>query len=336
MDKKQYNNVIDWTLKHEAQAQSKDSLQVTRTICNELGVALPQGDLAQVAEVLATDDYMGWKACAQEEAQEAANNGIPAIGISNDQIVMLAAEDEEQPVANAFAVMTLSNDTKAMGDSMAYYAHSAGTTTLDETDEQPQNRLLVEQIINQGDTSVKYPNINKSAFTDKDFLKTWCDRPESDFTIASDGCAICCVASFILHKAGVECNNNNKFKAVEQVVKYATNKQAWLYDTRNFKAEINGVEVNVQMELSKNSALQTAVDALKDGKKCIIRMKSVSNKTHYVLADGYNDDACDVFHWLLVCDPDGGEQRTLYDAINRRSNKNHSPQTDEFSCRIIE
>ena len=130
MDKKQYNNVIDWTLKHEAQAQSDDSLQVTRAICNELGVALPQGDLAQVAEVLATDDYMGWKACTKEEAQGAANNGIPAIGISNEQIVVLAADDEEQPVAHAVAVNQM-DGIKTASDSVAYYSYSCGTIVAD-------------------------------------------------------------------------------------------------------------------------------------------------------------------------------------------------------------
>ena len=129
MDKKQYNNVIDWTLKHGAQAQSEDSLQVTRAICNELGVALPQGDLAQVAEVLATDDYMGWKACTQEEAQEAVNNGIPAIGISDDQIVMLVAEDEEQLVCNAVAVMMLNeNNASYAMNGLQYYVYGGGST----------------------------------------------------------------------------------------------------------------------------------------------------------------------------------------------------------------
>ena len=128
MDKKQYNNVIDWTLKHEAQAQSEDSLEVTRAICNELGVALPLGDLAQVAEVLATDDYMGWKACTKEEAQEAANSGIPAIGISNDQIVMLAAEDEEQPVAQAISLLPVCNDSVTGNvEEGVYYAYQHST-----------------------------------------------------------------------------------------------------------------------------------------------------------------------------------------------------------------
>ena len=149
MDKKQYNNVIDWTLKHEAQAQSEDSLQVTRAICNELGVALPQGDLAQVAEVLATDDYMGWKACTQEEAQEAANNGIPAIGISNDQIVVLAAEDKEQPVANAVAVNLLDN-------MKCYEYHSLSTTIIPEPLPTPLPNLIDYAIGELGNNSEKY------------------------------------------------------------------------------------------------------------------------------------------------------------------------------------
>ena len=102
---------------------------------HQFGRGLPQGDLAQVAEVLATDDYMGWKACTKEEAQEDANNGIPAIGVSNDQIVVLAADDEEQPVANAVAVMTLANDADTMDDSVVYYSYSRGTTCQGENDD---------------------------------------------------------------------------------------------------------------------------------------------------------------------------------------------------------
>lgn len=128
MNKMQYNNVIDWTLKHEA--QSEDSLEVTRNICNEMGVALPQGDLPQVAEILATDDYMGWQSCTMQEAQEAANSGIPAIGISNQRIVFLAADDEEQPLVETSSVMVLNANTPAYSvDGLLYYSYRNGQTT---------------------------------------------------------------------------------------------------------------------------------------------------------------------------------------------------------------
>ena len=338
MDKKQYNNIIDWTLNNEERAQCEDSLTVARVVCTNLGVALPQGDLKQVAEVLATDDYMGWKACTKEEAQASADVGTPAISVSNDRIVVLAATDEEQPMAATATVMTLADGTGVVGDSVAYYSYSGGTTTLDEPDEQPQNRLLVEQIINQWDSSVKYPNTNQSAFTDKAFLQVWCGKPESDFTIAGGGCAICCVASFILHKAGVECNNNNKFKAVEQAVKHATNEEAYFKASCDFEADINGTKVDIRItKCEGQNAFEEAVAAIRAGKKCIIYMENEEEeKSHYVLVDGYDESACDMFNWFLVCDPDGGEQRTLYEAITRRSNKGHSPGTDTFTFRIIE
>lgn len=111
MDKKQYNNIIDWTLNNEAQAKSEDSLSVARVVCANLGVVLPQGDLPKVAEILATNDYMGWRPCTKEEAQAAANVGTPVIGVDEEQIVVLAAVDEEQPVTSHPNVITLTNGT---------------------------------------------------------------------------------------------------------------------------------------------------------------------------------------------------------------------------------
>ena len=93
MNGKQYNNVIDWTLKHED--READSLEATRAICKNLGVALPSGTMKEVADTLATDDYMYWRSCTMQEAQAAADNGTPAIGVSDRRIVLLAAADEE-------------------------------------------------------------------------------------------------------------------------------------------------------------------------------------------------------------------------------------------------
>lgn len=128
MDKKQYNNIIDWTQKIQPETQTEDSLTAIRAVCNNMGVALPQGDLAQVAETLATDDYMYWHSCTPQEAQEAANNGVPTIGISEDSIVLLAATDEEQPVATTATVMTLANNENNNVTNMAYYSYNYNST----------------------------------------------------------------------------------------------------------------------------------------------------------------------------------------------------------------
>ncbi len=127
MNKKQYNNVIENTLKHE---QTDDSLSTARAIFDNMGVALPQGDMKAVYETISTDNYMGWKSCSIHEAQAAADAGTAAIGISEDRIVVLSANDDEQPVAQTASVMTLDENTSAFAvEGMQYYSYSYGMTT---------------------------------------------------------------------------------------------------------------------------------------------------------------------------------------------------------------
>ena len=127
MNKKQYNNVIESTLKHE---QTDDSLSTARAIFDNMGVALPQGDIKTVYETIKTNNYMGWKSCSMQEAQAAADKGVAAIGISEDKIVVISAKDEEQPVAQTASVMTLDENTSAFAvEGMQYYSYSYGGTT---------------------------------------------------------------------------------------------------------------------------------------------------------------------------------------------------------------
>lgn len=117
MDKMQYNNVIEYTLKHERLEQTRDSLTTARAILNNMGVALPQGDIETVFKTIRTDDYMGWKSCTMQEAQEVANSGTAVIGINRDRIVVLLANDEEQPVIQTASVLLLGNNI--LGDSVS-------------------------------------------------------------------------------------------------------------------------------------------------------------------------------------------------------------------------
>ena len=130
MNKKQYNNVIENTLKHE---QTDDSLSTARAIFDNMGVALPQGDMKTVYETIKTDNYMGWKSCTMQEAQEAADNGTAAIGISEDRIVVLAGTDEEEPVSQTAEVMSLDENTSAYAVAgLEYYSYSYGGTGCGE------------------------------------------------------------------------------------------------------------------------------------------------------------------------------------------------------------
>ena len=141
MNKKHYNNVIDWTLKHDQAAQTEDSLATARAVFSNMGVALPNGSMQEVYDTIKTNKYMGWRACTMEEAQEAANKGTAAIGISKDRVVILSAADEEEPVAETASVMTLSESTSAYAVAgLEYYAYNGGTTD--------NQYAYIEQILN--------------------------------------------------------------------------------------------------------------------------------------------------------------------------------------------
>ena len=129
MNTKHYNNVIDWTLKHDTAAQTEDSLATARVIFNNMGVALPNGNMQEVYDTIKTNQYMGWRACTMQEAQEAADKGTAAIGISKDRVVVLSATDEEEPVAETASVMTLSENTSAYSVAgLEYYTYNCSTT----------------------------------------------------------------------------------------------------------------------------------------------------------------------------------------------------------------
>ncbi len=130
MNKKQYNNIIEHSLQYDCK-ETDSSLDTARTVFNNMGVALPQGTQKEVFDIISTNEYMGWKRCTLEEAKEAANNGTAAIGINEDKIVILSAEDEEQPAPQTASVLTLTDDTPAVAVAdLQYYAYGLDTTTI--------------------------------------------------------------------------------------------------------------------------------------------------------------------------------------------------------------
>ena len=64
-----------------------------------------------------------------KKAKEATNNGIAAMGISEDKIIVLTAEDEEQPVSQTNLVLTLTDSTPAVAVvDLQYYEYRYKTT----------------------------------------------------------------------------------------------------------------------------------------------------------------------------------------------------------------
>ena len=149
MNKEQYNNIINRTLANEPAAQAEDSLATTRAIFKNMGVAIPNGSMKEVYETIKTDDYMGWRACTREEALQAAKDGIATIGINEEQIVVIASPDADEPnEQSAFVTMLVEEEVTDGNSAMEYHAYSAATTTVSYTNNlfNPANRdaLLAE------------------------------------------------------------------------------------------------------------------------------------------------------------------------------------------------
>ena len=305
MNKKQYNHVIDWTLKHEASAQTDDSLATARAIFDNMGVALPQGDMKTVYETIKAENYMGWKSCTMQEAQEAANNGTAAIGISEDKIIVLSATDEEEPVAQTASVMTLDENTSAYAvDGLRYYAYNGGTTGTTE------HRIFNSNyLINQVNTNIVYPSGEKPgtenrAFYDPLFYRTVCGKSGATGTIKEFGCGICCLAMYALYKSGQINTNVNQYNAVKAATLYGTDNAADLKSSATYS--FDGESITMAETNSPDSELSS-------GNCCIFYIAG----KHFVLVYGidYSKTGTDKY---LVADPDGGQLRTLTAAMTRR------------------
>ena len=125
MNNKQYNNVIEKTAKL-SETDMNDSLALTRDTLNNMGVPLPQGELKEVSEILSTNDYMYWRACTAEEAQQFANKGIATIAVGDTDIMVVAAIDSDEGIgATAYSERSVCMEA----DQYNYYTYCASSST---------------------------------------------------------------------------------------------------------------------------------------------------------------------------------------------------------------
>lgn len=124
MNKKQYNNIIDYTIQHEVSLEGYDSLSTARAVFDNVGIPLPQGEVKSVYEIIKTNDYMGWKSCTIQEAKAAVEKGIAAIGISETEIVVFSSTDQEQPVTKTASVFAIDENTKDSVSGLTFYQYA--------------------------------------------------------------------------------------------------------------------------------------------------------------------------------------------------------------------
>ncbi|WP_025688627.1 hypothetical protein [Paenibacillus zanthoxyli] len=171
------------------------------------------------------------------------------------------------------------------------------------------HKLSSTNLINQADSSIKYPNTAISAFTDTSFYAN-CGKTAASGTIKQYGCTICSLAMFILYKGGLFNSNDNTYNAVVQATVGGTNNAAD-FTGNSFTATIGSQNINVNLATTSDVSEEVG-----NGNICLVRLYQNGN-SHYVLVDGWNSSASD-FYRYLVCDPDGGTQKTLADTMIKR------------------
>lgn len=131
MNKKQYTNIINRTLKYSEDLRASGALTIARAIFKNMGVSLPQGGCKEVFECLKQNCFMAWRTCSLKDAQEFVNNGIAAIGINEDRIVVLSPETTSETDTFATAVvLSLSEDTVTSSLSkLQFYGYFSGSGT---------------------------------------------------------------------------------------------------------------------------------------------------------------------------------------------------------------
>ncbi len=161
MNKKQYNNVIEWTMRHYSGNESDSSLEKIKSVCTNMGISLPCGTIQEVYNIMSTDEYMDWRSCTMEEAREYADSGIAVVGINENRIVLIAAEDKEEPMPKMDSVITINEDTTAYAVSgLQFYASSKGKG-WSETCNNPNNCSHVNKFFNSNNkTNLKNRFIN--------------------------------------------------------------------------------------------------------------------------------------------------------------------------------
>lgn len=102
MTSSQYNNIIQWTLSNQLPDKQDKFVSTAKKIFNGCGVEFPSGNGEAVRAVLKDNDYIAWRGCTAEEAQQYANEGKAAIGICGEQIIVIKPEEEWVPIKSVF------------------------------------------------------------------------------------------------------------------------------------------------------------------------------------------------------------------------------------------
>jgi len=90
----QYKNIVQWTIRYNQLSEDETAVNAIRILFNNLGVALPQGNLDDITKILKTKTFMGWRPCTCKDAKRFANSGVTTMAISGDKAVLILPDKD--------------------------------------------------------------------------------------------------------------------------------------------------------------------------------------------------------------------------------------------------
>lgn len=189
---------------------------------------------------------------------------------------------------------------------MVYYYYNNVTTLAD---------FHSGYLINQGDSTITYPSgeqpgSESRAFLDYSFYGDVCGKTAASGNIRQYGCAICCIAMYLLYKSRKVNTNNNVYYAVKAATIDGTDVEADFLHGGQIIEFYNAVK----RIYASITAINNADYYLQNGQACIFRMQRNDDESHYVLVYGIDNNASGTEKYW-VADPDGGRLRTLTEAF---------------------
>ena len=94
MSKKEYEKAILDAL--SATSQSEDPISIIRAALNSCDAGFPYGDCRGILTDLSENDFTGWRACTYDDAKKFVGEGIPTVGINDDQLVLVAPDGSQK------------------------------------------------------------------------------------------------------------------------------------------------------------------------------------------------------------------------------------------------
>jgi hypothetical protein len=73
--------------------ESRDSIAITRKILKNCEADFPYGECKGILLTLLSDEFTCWRSCTYTDAQKFANEGIPAVGVSSENIYVIEPEE---------------------------------------------------------------------------------------------------------------------------------------------------------------------------------------------------------------------------------------------------